>query len=59
MPIEIRELNIKITVDNSTGSGGQTSGSGSAGASGAQPEETLVAAVVEKVLEIIRFRTER
>jgi hypothetical protein len=59
MPVEIRELNIKVTVDDPSGSGGQNSGGGAGGNSGSQPDETLVAAVVEKVLEILKSRTER
>ena len=59
MPVEIRELNIKVTVDDSSGSGGQNSGGGAGANSGGQPDEALVAAVVEKVLEILKTKTER
>ena len=59
MPVEIRELSIKVTVDDSSGSSVQNSGAGTGGNSGSQPDETLVAAIVEKVLEILKSRTER
>ncbi|MCB0575236.1 MAG: hypothetical protein KDC61_11805 [Saprospiraceae bacterium] len=57
MPVEIRELNIKVTVDNP--SGGQSSGNNAGNTNNGQPDEALVAAVVEKVLEILKSKTER
>ncbi|MCU0346267.1 MAG: DUF5908 family protein [Saprospiraceae bacterium] len=60
MPIEIKELHIKATI-NQVG-GQQTAGStGSASGQPASPADTdkLVAECVEKVLEILKQRNER
>ena len=56
MPIEIRELNIKITMDNSP-SGGQSAPSGNP--EGGGNEDAIVAACVERVLEILKEKQER
>lgn len=60
MPLEIRELIIKTTVDNN---GGKMSGNGS-GMAGGQADtqtqqENMVNICVEKVLEILKEKTER
>jgi hypothetical protein len=58
MPLEIRELIIKATVDNN-GSG--QDGSGAKNGNGGQQEEleTMVNLCVEKVLEILKEKSER
>jgi hypothetical protein len=62
MPIEIRELHIKVSV-TSPQAGQASSGTGSSGiasndTSGNNKEE-IVAACVEKVMEILHNKTER
>ncbi|MBL7816701.1 MAG: hypothetical protein JNL70_16895 [Saprospiraceae bacterium] len=54
MPIEIKELNIKINLADS-GGGNTTEGSDDAN----EAQEKLIETVVEKVLEIIRSKDER
>ncbi len=61
MPIEIRELHIKVSVSPPQGgdtSAGAASG-GSAGSSASGGQEAIVAACVEKVMEILQNKTER
>ncbi|MFT3910803.1 MAG: DUF5908 family protein [Ferruginibacter sp.] len=57
MPIEIRELVIKATV-NQDGATGSQAGSASP-ASGETPNETLINTCVEKVLQILKEKNER
>ncbi|HJT75527.1 MAG TPA: DUF5908 family protein [Chitinophaga sp.] len=55
MPVEIKELVIKVAVD-------ETGGKESAGRSGAQqdtPPDQIIRACVEKVLEILKDQRER
>ncbi len=58
MPIEIRELVIKATVESQGQSGG---GGGAAGGGGpdAKQRQQIVAECVEQVMEIIRQKSER
>ena len=64
VPIEIKELHIKVTV-NAPGGGGQQNGSPAAPASpsaSAQPsadKEAMVAECVEQVLQILQAKSER
>jgi hypothetical protein len=62
MPIEIRELHIRVSVTTpaaeSSPSGASSSGQGSNEASGNNKEE-IIAACVEKVMEILQNKTER
>jgi len=62
MPIEIRELHIKVSVTTSqagqSAQGAGSSGSGSNDSAGNNKEE-IVAACVEKVMEILHNKTER
>jgi Family of unknown function (DUF5908) len=61
MPLEIRELIIKATVDNNgsgSGASGTTDEHGASGGSGDQTE-TMVNLCVEKVLEILKEKSER
>ena len=62
MPIEIRELHIKVSVtspqEGEPAAGIGSSGGGSNDTAGNNKEE-IVAACVEKVLEILHNKTER
>lgn len=59
MPLEVRELVIKATVDNGN-SGSQNSGfANDSGSANSAQTEDLVNLVVEKVLEIIKEKSER
>lgn len=57
MPIEIRELVIKATVDQSQGNGASAPGKGSP--SNLSPGEDLIKECVEKVLAILEEKNER
>ena len=62
MPIEIRELHIKVSVtspDTSQSVVRTTSSGSGAAASNANNTEEIVAACVEKVMEILKNKTER
>ncbi len=62
MPIEIRELHIKMSVSSpqaGQASPGTTSPQRSSNESRSSDKEELVAACVEKVLEILQNKTER
>ncbi|MFM9946775.1 MAG: DUF5908 family protein [Saprospiraceae bacterium] len=63
MPIEIRELNIRVNVSENAGgnSGGSTSpGSATPQSGSGMPDQAaLVQEAVEQVLEILRTKTER
>jgi hypothetical protein len=62
MPIEIKELNIKVTVaDGSNTGAGNAGGSNQAAPSQSPgaPDPAVVEACVEKVLEILKHKTER
>ncbi len=58
MPLEIKELHIRVNVDNS---GTQTTGNSSSNstATGGEPDPALVQACVEKVLEVLTKKSER
>jgi len=62
MPIEIRELHIKVSVTSpqagQSAQGAGSSGGGSNNNAGTNKEE-IVAACVEKVMEILHNKTER
>ena len=62
MPLEIRELNIRVNL-NDSGSNQDNSASSSGGNSGGMASEeardALVAAVVEKVMTILKDKNER
>lgn len=63
MPIEIRELHIKVNVEsdsaNASASGTSTSSSAPGGTPNPQAMEDLVAAIVDQVLEVLRMKQER
>lgn len=54
MPLEIKELHIKISVENEP-----SSNSGGGGNASGEPDEATVQACVEKVLEILKEKSER
>jgi hypothetical protein len=61
MPIEIRELHIKVTVNNPASGGGEGS-SGAAQSSENEspaPPERVIADAVEQVMELLRKKEER
>ena len=58
MPIEIRELSIKVNL-NEGGGGGGNNATNNAGSGGEEAQQALVKAVIEKVLEILKEKTER
>ncbi|MCX6218593.1 DUF5908 family protein [Spirosoma sp.] len=60
MPIEIRELHIRVTVNAPAGGGSAPSPSAPpAGGGGSADKEALVAECVEQVLQILREKQER
>ena len=59
MPVEIKELNIKIALDNSDNAGTTTAQTEAANGNYSAQPGALVEIVVEKVLEILKNRTER
>lgn len=62
MPIEIRELHIKVAVTGGAGAGGTPGGAAPAGgadAAGDQAQQAIVAQCVEQVLRILQNKTER
>jgi hypothetical protein len=63
MPIEIRELHIQVTVNSpqneATSSGGGSSSSTGGNSPGGAGQEEIIAACVEKVMEILQNKTER
>ena len=58
MPIEIRELNIRVSVSQNQQEQGSTPASGGAPAE-LRDKEELIAEVVEQVMELIKLRNER
>ncbi len=54
MPLEIKELHVKINVE-----GGSAANNAGKGAAAAGPDEAIVKACVEKVMEILKEKTER
>ncbi len=59
MPLEIRELIIKATVDDSIASESNAGGGIDGNESTQNQQETLVNLCVEKVLEILKEKSER
>lgn len=57
MPLEIRELIVKATVDGAGGS--NTESSGATGGNDTAQQEQIVNLCVEKVLEILKEKSER
>ncbi|OQP60582.1 hypothetical protein A3860_32730 [Niastella vici] len=59
MPIEIRELVIKATVDGAQAPGTGTNAPGKGASSNAAPGEDLIKECVDKVLAILKEKNER
>lgn len=64
MPLEIKELHIRVTVDSQTAQGGAQTGQSLGGGSGvsaqtADPDPAFIEACTEKILEILIRKTER
>lgn len=59
MPIEIRELVIKATVDPSPSGGGSSPSPGNGSFSNATAGEDMIKACVEQVMAIIKEKYER
>lgn len=59
MPIEIRELHIRVAVDGETTASSTPSGNAEPASADAADREALVAECVEQVLQILQARTER
>jgi len=59
MPLEIRELIIKATVDNNGSGQGAPANGGQSGNSEQNQVETVVNLCVEKVLEILKEKSGR
>ncbi|USX24244.1 DUF5908 family protein [Oxalobacteraceae bacterium OTU3CINTB1] len=60
MPIEIRELHIKVAVTAGAGAGGGAApAGGAADTSGDQAQQAIVAQCVEQVLRILQNKMER
>jgi len=59
MPIEIRELVIKATVDGAQGSANGTNAPGKGTSSSHSPGEDLIKECVDKVLAILKEKNER
>lgn len=63
MPIEIRELHIKVAVTGGAGAAGTPGGAAPAGGAdstaGDQAQQAIVAQCVEQVLRILQNKTER
>lgn len=58
MPIEIKELHIRVNVDNNNTSNGNNTDNAAAN-TGGEPDPALIQACVDKVLEIIAKKAER
>jgi len=60
MPIEIRELHIKVAVTGGAGAAGGTApAGGAADTAGEQAQQAIVAQCVEQVLRILQNKMER
>ena len=58
MPIEIRELNIRVSVNQSPAEQDSKPGGSSGGGGGADKDE-IIAECVEQILEILKNKNER
>ena len=59
MPIEVRELHIKVAVTAPPGGAGQPAGGTQAPAQGESSPDAIVAECVEQVLRILQNKMER
>jgi hypothetical protein len=59
MPIEIRELNIRVSVNQSPAEQDSNAGGGSKGGGGGGDKDEIIAECVEQILEILKNKNER
>lgn len=59
MPIEIKELVIKATVDNQTAANRQSTRRGSGSSNTNIDQQAIIDACIEQVLQILRDKAER
>ena len=58
MPIEIRELNIRVSVNQSPAEQGSAAGGGGAQGGGADKDQ-IIAECVDQIMEILKNKNER
>ena len=58
MPIEIRELNIRVSVNQSPAEQGSPAGGGGAQGGGADKDQ-IIAECVDQIMEILKNKNER
>jgi hypothetical protein len=59
MPIEIRELNIRVSVNQSPAEQDSKSGGGGGSKGGGADKDEIIAECVEQILEILKNKNER
>ena len=59
MPVEIRELNIKVSLDSGDVAANSNSNQNGSGSDDPDAQNALIEIIVEKVLDIIKTKTER
>ncbi|MCG8699171.1 MAG: DUF5908 family protein [Bacteroidales bacterium] len=59
MPLEIKELNVVVTVTNNEGRGNSSQAQQAGGSAAPANADAIVAQCVEQVLEILKEREER
>jgi hypothetical protein len=59
MPVEIRDLTIKVTVNSPEQGGGKGSSQSPAEAQSTEASEDIIAAAVEQMTNILQNKTER
>ncbi len=59
MPIEIRELNIRVSVNQSPAEQDSKSGGGGGSKGGGGDKDEIIAECVEQILEILKNKNER
>jgi hypothetical protein len=59
MPIEIRELNIRVSVNQSPAEQDSKGGGGGSGGGGGAGKDEIIAECVEQILEILKNKNER
>jgi len=59
MPIEIRELNIRVSVNQSPAEQGSSGGGGAQGGGGGADKDQIIAECVDQIMEILKNKNER
>jgi hypothetical protein len=59
MPIEIRELNIRVSVNQSPAEQGSPAGGGGAQGGGGADKDQIIAECVDQIMEILKNKNER